>query len=155
MRRTTNNVLTPQSQPRTTAAKGKSTRTRTAPSKTQKLVTSFDETRVRALACVAAALDKKAEDILVYDLRGLCNFTDVFVLCTGGSTLQVRAIADNIVENLRAQGARSPLVDGLETKTWAVVDFGDVVVHIMSPDAREFYNLEGLWGDAPEMSATG
>jgi len=148
-------VLIPQSQTRTNAAKGKSSRTRTAPSKTPKLVTSFDETRARAMACVAAALDKKAEDLVVYDLRGICNFTDVFVLCTGGSSLQVRAIADNIVEKLREQGSRAPLVDGLETKTWAVVDFGDVVVHIMSPDAREFYNIEGLWGDAPEMSATG
>jgi len=148
-------VLTPQSQTRSSAAKGKAPRTRTAPSKTPKLVTDFEETRARALACVAAALDKKAEDILVYDLRGICNFTDVFVLCTGGSTLQVRAIADNVVEKLREQGARLPLVDGLETKTWAIVDFGDVVVHVMSPDAREFYNLEGLWGDAPEMSAAG
>lgn len=123
------------------------------PSRPNPIITDFEPTRRRALLCLDAADEKKAEEIIALNLTGLCNFTDVFVLCTGNSPLQVRAICDNVVSRMKDDGARAPIIDGLETQNWIVVDFGDIVVHIMTPEMREFYNLEGLWGDAPALTA--
>lgn len=116
---------------------------------------SAQESRERAIRCATLADDKKAEDIIVLDVGEVCSFTDGFVICTGSSPLQVRAIADAVSEGLKEAGAHSPLVDGMDSLNWVVLDFGDVVVHVMSPDAREFYNLEGLWGDAPKVPYAG
>lgn len=123
------------------------------PARPNPIITDFEPTRQRALLCLDAADEKKAEDVVALNLTGLCNFTDVFLLCTGNSPLQVRAICDHVISRMKDSGARSPIVDGLETQTWIVVDFGDIVVHIMTPEMREFYNLEGLWGDAPALTA--
>lgn len=109
------------------------------------------DTRTRALHAAQLAADKKATDIVIFDLDGICTFTDAFVLCTAGAAMQVRAIADNIVEGMEKLGSRKPIVDGLEGLTWVVLDYGDFLVHVMSEDARAFYNLEGLWGDAPTI----
>lgn len=95
--------------------------------------------------------DKKAENIVALDLHNVCSFTDAFVICTGSTRLQLRAIADGIVEGLRGMGCGKPSMDGERNATWLVLDYGDVVIHIMSPDARDYYQLENLWGDGQEI----
>jgi ribosome-associated protein len=110
---------------------------------------------------VKYAQDKKAEDIRILDMRGVANFCDYFVICTGTSDRQVKAIADGIEQGLDElgiairykQGLRGAVKQlGAETVgSWALLDMGDVVVHVFEPSAREFYSLEYLWRDAPEM----
>ena len=104
-------------------------------------------------ATLAAHLadEKKAEDIRILDVRGLCNFADAFVLCTGNNRIQLQAISGGVADGLRKQGFRYPKEDGERGANWLVLDCGDVVVHIMSPEARSFYRLEKLWGDAAEV----
>ena len=98
---------------------------------------------------VEAALDRKAEDIVVMDLAGLTDFTDVFVIASGRSEHQVRAIADAVVQRAAAEG-RNPIgIEGYTAGRWVLVDLGDVIVHAFLPDEREVYRLERLWGDAP------
>ena len=91
---------------------------------------------------------KKAQDILVMDLQGLTDTTDYFVLCTGMSDAQVRAISEAIIEGMKGKQEAPWHVEGLEERQWVLLDFVDVVVHIFLPEVREFYNLERLWGDA-------
>ena len=95
------------------------------------------------------ALDRKAENVIALDLRGVSSATDFFVLATGNSDIQVRAIAEHIVEELRKDGLRPLHVEGLDRARWVLLDFVDFVVHVFHPLAREFYQLELLWGDAP------
>ena len=95
------------------------------------------------------ALERKATDVLAMDLRGISSATDFFVLATGNSDIQVRAIAEHILEDLRKQGLRPNHVEGLERARWVLLDYIDFVVHVFHPQAREFYQLELLWGDAP------
>ena len=94
-------------------------------------------------------LEMKAEDILLMDLREIAEFTDYFVICTGTSDVQVRAIADALIERGKADGQRPLHIEGYDQRKWILVDFVDVIVHIMQPDERRFYGLERLWGDAP------
>jgi ribosome-associated protein len=95
------------------------------------------------------ALDRKAEDVVALDLRGISTATDYFVLATGHSDIQVRAIAEHVIDELKAQGDRPTHVEGLEGGRWVLIDYIDVVVHVFHPQARVFYQLEDLWGDAP------
>ncbi len=105
---------------------------------------------------VDAASDKKAEDILVLDLRGLCQFTDYFVICHGSSSRQALAIADAIEERLFEEGRRKPKhVEGRRVADWILMDFIDVVVHVFVDEKRVFYGLERLWGDAPHVDLRG
>jgi ribosome-associated protein len=93
---------------------------------------------------LTAALDRKASAVLVFNLTELTSMADYFVLSTASSDRQARAIADSIIERLG-----SPLsVEGLQTATWILMDYGDVVFHIFQEEARRFYALERLWGDA-------
>lgn len=101
---------------------------------------------------VEAASAKKAERIVVLDLRGIASFTDYFVICSGTSTRQVQAIADEIVEKLKAEGTRPLHIEGYTVAAWILIDYGDLVVHIFEQQAREFYDLERLWRDAPLVS---
>jgi len=94
-------------------------------------------------------LSKKAEGVVILDLRGLTDIAEYFVLCSGGTDLHVRAIVDAVLEGMEAEGVRPWYVEGYEDARWVVLDFVDVVVHIFQPEVREFYNLERLWGDAP------
>ena len=110
-----------------------------------------DPSRPRAVAIARAGLDKKAEDVLVLDLRGLTSYADYFVLMTADSDRQAVAIADHVEETLRAQGAAKVGVEGYESGRWILVDYGDVVAHVLSREARGFYDLEGLWADAPRV----
>jgi len=95
--------------------------------------------------------DKKAQDVVVLDLRELASFTDYFVICTGRSDRQVQAIAEHLEMELRALTFRPTAVEGLGEARWVLMDLGDVVVHIFQKEVREFYDLEGLWSDAPRL----
>ena len=96
-----------------------------------------------------SALDKKAEGVLALDLRGISSATDFFVMATGNSDIQVKAIARHVMENLANEGVRPLHVEGMDRARWVLLDFVDFVVHVFHPSAREFYQLELLWGDAP------
>ena len=98
-----------------------------------------------------AAEDIQAKDLLVLDLTDLTSFTDYFIICSGKSDTQVRAIADSITKKLKEKG-RLPLgSEGYDQGEWILIDYGDVVAHIFYQDVREFYNLEKLWADAARM----
>jgi ribosome-associated protein len=94
---------------------------------------------------VEAALDKKASEVVVLDLRELGAFTDFFLLCTGGSTPQIQAIADEIERRLLERGRPMDHREGYEAAEWVLLDYGDFVVHIFSERARLYYDLERLW----------
>ena len=113
----------------------------------------------RMLAALHAAGDKKAHDLLALDLRPVASFTDFFLIGSAQNTRQVQAIADEIVERLRAMGSRAARVEGYTSAEWVLIDFGDFVFHVFEEKARRFYELERLWRDAarvalpPELSA--
>jgi ribosome-associated protein len=92
---------------------------------------------------------KKGFNVLRIDLRKLVSFTDYFVVCSADSDTQVKAIADQVDKMLSDEGIRCWHKEGLKALSWVLLDYVDVVVHIFKKDAREFYNLEKLWGDAP------
>lgn len=94
------------------------------------------------------ALTKKAYDIVVMDLRTLTTITDYFVVCTADSDTQVKAVADAISEGMANLGDRPWHEEGYTNRSWILLDFVDVVVHVFHKDVRKFYNLERLWGDA-------
>lgn len=99
-------------------------------------------------AICKAASDKKARDIVVMDMHGLMSSTDYFVICSANTATQVRAIADNIEEKLAEQGAAFLHKEGYREGEWVLMDYGDVIAHIFIQEAREYYALERLWGDA-------
>jgi ribosome-associated protein len=106
---------------------------------------------------VRAAQDKKAQDLVVLDLRKAGGFTDYFVICTGGNVRQISAIADAVRETLKKEFDERPaLAEGVEKSEWILLDYFNFVVHIFSRDCRAFYGLERLWGNAKrhEFSAT-
>jgi ribosome-associated protein len=100
---------------------------------------------------VRAAVDKKAVDVVVLDLRNTPAFTDHFVLCSGLNQRQVKAIADAIEETLRASKVRPAHIEGYDRAEWVLMDFFTFIVHIFTPQTREFYSLERLWGDAERI----
>lgn len=107
-----------------------------------------------ALLCLELADNKKAEDLLVLDVRKLSSVTDYYVIATGSSEPHLRAIANEILDRLREDhGEHSRAMDGAITGGWMVLDFFDVIVHIMRSEARKLYDLEGLWGDAPAVKS--
>ena len=107
------------------------------------------EPRETALLCVRYALDKKAYDLLLMDVGQCTSLADFFLICTGRSDTQVQAIAQSIEENLAALGRKPRTVEGMRTGHWALMDYGDVVVHIFLESVRAFYDLERLWARAP------
>jgi ribosome-associated protein len=100
---------------------------------------------------VSAALDKKAADVVVLDLRKTPAFTDFFVLCSGQNPRQVKAIADAVEDALRGMRIRPAHIEGYERGEWILMDFFTFIVHILVPQTREFYSLERLWGDAERI----
>jgi len=101
-------------------------------------------------AIAEQAADKKASDIVVLDLRGAIGYTDLFVICTGNTDRQVKAIHDGIHQALKEQHGLLPRrVEGLAEARWVLMDYLDVVVHVFTPETREFYRLEQLWGEVP------
>ncbi len=100
---------------------------------------------------IELAIDRKGVDILLLDLRGVCNATDYFLLVNGTSDTHVRAIGDHIIDEMRKEGMRAYHIEGLRSGRWVLIDYIDFVVHVFHPAAREFYSLERLWGDAPAI----
>jgi ribosome-associated protein len=99
--------------------------------------------------CIEHLQSRKAEELAVIDLRGIADFSDYFIVCTGAADTQVRALADAVIEGLKSEGHRPWQVEGYDTRKWVLIDFVDVVVHIFQPEERQFYSLERLWDDAP------
>lgn len=104
-----------------------------------------------AAACARIALETKAEDLVVLDVRGLASFTDYFVIMSGRSTRHVQGLAEAISGELHAKRVSGKHSEGLREGLWALLDFGEVVVHIFYHENRRFYDLEGLWHDAPKI----
>jgi ribosome-associated protein len=105
-----------------------------------------------ARICASIIADKKAEDIVAIDLRGLSSFTDFFIVCSGSSEPQLKAIANELEDRLKKEHRRCPLgTDGFPLSQWIVADYGDVVVHIFHRAKRDIYRLEYLWNDAPRL----
>jgi ribosome-associated protein len=100
-------------------------------------------------SAIGAALDKKAEDVVVLDLRKAGGFTDFFVICTGNNPRQITAIADGVRETLKRDlDERPTLMEGIDRSEWILLDYFNFVVHVFSRDCRAFYGLERLWGNA-------
>ena len=100
---------------------------------------------------VRAALDKKATDVVLLDLRQTPAFTDYFLLCSGQNTRQVKAIADAVEEALRAVKVRPSHIEGYDRAEWVLMDYFTFIVHVFTPQTRAFYSLERLWGDAERI----
>jgi ribosome-associated protein len=108
------------------------------------------EETVAAVADLAA--DRKALDIVQLDLRGMIGYADYFVICSGRTDRQTRAIHDAIHEGMKARGILPRRVEGVTEARWILMDYLDVVVHVFTPDTREYYRLEQLWGEAPSLA---
>jgi len=105
-----------------------------------------------ALLCREFAENRKAENVVVLDVRKISSITDYFVIASGSSEPHLRAIVDEITDCLREDhGVRARATDGNIRASWQVMDFFDVIVHVMRQDVRNHYDLEGLWGDAPQI----
>ena len=104
-------------------------------------------------ACAVAAVDRKAGNIVVLDLRGISTFTDYFVICSATSEPQLKAISSSIREQIRERFERKPISeDGYPASQWIILDYGDVIVHLFQGEKREFYALESLWSDAKRVT---
>jgi len=103
---------------------------------------------------ITAALEKKALDVVVLDLRKASAFTDFFVICTGTNIRQVQAIADGIQMALGKSGVKPAIVEGLGRAEWVLIDYFDCIFHVFTPATREFYGLERLWGDAERVEVS-
>lgn len=101
---------------------------------------------------VAAALERKAEDVVALDVQGVSSFADTFVIATGRSDRQVRAIAEAIQQAAAAHGVKPLGIEGLAEGRWVLIDLDDVIVHVFHPEARQFYALERLWSDAEPIA---
>jgi ribosome-associated protein len=111
------------------------------------------DSEIVARVCAAAAADKKAEDIVLLDLRGVSGFTDFFLICSGTSEPQLKAISSAMREKVREVCGSRPLAeDGYPVSQWVVLDFGGVICHLFHGDKRGFYDLESLWSDAKRVA---
>jgi ribosome-associated protein len=105
-----------------------------------------------AKLCVKTALEKKAEDPLILDVRKLCSFADYFVILSGRSTRHVQGLAEAVEEELRSKRVSTGKSEGLREGNWVLLDYSDVIVHIFYADTRKFYDIEGLWHDAKRIN---
>lgn len=101
------------------------------------------------ITAVKAADDKRAEDIVVLNMKGISLVADYFIICHGNSDKQVQAIAREMKDKISENGMQIKRMEGFDEAKWVLVDLGDVVAHIFHKDERSYYNLERLWGDAP------
>jgi len=104
-----------------------------------------------AQICAKAALDMKAEELLILDVRGLTSFTEYFLIMNGTSTRHVQALAETIEARLRSKRIKSTSAEGLREGMWVLLDFDDIVVHIFYHEQRKFYDLEGLWSEGKRI----
>jgi ribosome-associated protein len=112
----------------------------------------------RALIAAEAAISKQGDDTIVLEVGDIISVTEAFVITSASNTRLVRTIADEIQQQLQtADGSKPRAIEGLDTATWVLLDYGDIVVHVFLDETREFYGLERLWADAPRMviAATG
>ena len=109
------------------------------------------DSKPKSLLCLKAALEKKALDPVLLELKGMTSFTEYFLLCSGKSDRQVQAIAQGIEEALKKKGVRPLGQEGITGGRWVLMDYEDVIVHIFLEPVRHFYDLEGLWIDAPRI----
>lgn len=110
------------------------------------------ETEQKGLIACQAAVDRKAIDLVVLDLRGISNITDLFLICSGQSFRQMEAIAECIDERLSESGIEPLSREGMKEGGWILLDYDDIVVHVFSSESRGFYNLERLWTQAPRLN---
>ena len=111
---------------------------------------SRNPVQLLARTAVDAILDKKGTEVAVMDLRGISGVADFFVVCTGGSDVQIKAVADAVQDKIRTECDEKPWhVEGYDHLQWVLLDFVDLVVHVFNHEKRSFYDLERLWGDAP------
>jgi ribosome-associated protein len=104
-----------------------------------------------ACLCARVAIDNKARDVLILDMRGITPLFDYFVIATGISRRQIHTLAEEIDAAMHAEGENRLGIEGYEAGRWVVQDYGDIVVHIFDPDTRKYYVLEELWADAPRI----
>ena len=109
------------------------------------------DSRTRVLRCTNAALEKKAKDLVILNVREISAFADYFIICSGTSDRQVRAIAAAIQENLKTADILPLGVEGEAAGQWVLMDYDDVIIHIFLAPVRTFYDLERLWSEAPRM----
>ncbi len=105
----------------------------------------------RATICAQAAMDNKAEDLVVLDVQGISSFADYFVIMSGRSSRHVQGLAEALEGAMRSKRISAAKAEGIKDGMWVLLDFGDVVVHIFYHEQRSFYDLEGLWHDAPRI----
>lgn len=110
-----------------------------------------ESSRKKSIACVNAALKKKAADIVLLEIKGVVSYADYFLICSGRSDRQVQAIAQSIETELKKQGHRALGIEGMSQGRWVLMDYGDVIVHLFQDSVRTFYDLEGLWIEAPRV----
>ena len=110
-------------------------------------LSSLDQARRIA----ALAGEKLAEDVVILDMRPVCVYTDFFVLATGRNPRQTKAIFDEVYAQLKQEGVLPRAVDGQQDAEWVIADYLDVVLHVFTPETRDFYRLEDLWGDVPAV----
>ncbi len=103
-------------------------------------------------ASVKASLEKMGEEIVVLDLRGIAFFTDFFIIMHGNSSRQNTAIYESVEKEMKKKKIKPLSIEGRERADWILMDFGSFIVHVFSKEAREYYSLEKLWGDAPKLS---
>ena len=102
--------------------------------------------------CARAALDKKAEDLNILDVHAISSFADYFVIMSGRSTRHVQGLAEAVESELRTKRMSNANTEGLQEGLWVLLDYDDVIVHIFYKETRGFYDLEGLWHDAPRVA---
>jgi ribosome-associated protein len=110
-------------------------------------LSSLDQARRIA----ALAGEKLAEDVVILDMRPVCVYTDFFVLATGRNPRQTKSIFDEVYSQLKQEGVLPRAVDGQQEAEWVIADYLDVVLHVFTPETRDFYRLEDLWGDVPAV----
>lgn len=129
---------------------------KSSPASRKPSVAKIDPEESLARLCAEGALDKKAEDVVILDMRGISSFTDFFVIASGTSEPQLKAIAGSIREKVRdATGRRPAAEDGFPASQWVIIDYGSVIVHIFHAEKRGLYGLEDLWNDARRIEVEG
>jgi ribosome-associated protein len=112
---------------------------------------AFKDSKEKSLFCAKAALEKKAFNITILELKKASSLTDYFLICSGRSDRQVQAIAESIEEKMSEKGARPLGEEGMKEGRWVLMDYDDVVIHIFYDPVRRHYDLEGLWIEAPRI----
>lgn len=120
-------------------------------SKKARLKRPIWDAKAKALSIATAARSKHAEEITIYQVGDLTSLADFFVICSAESEPQIRAIVDAVHDSLSKKGSKPFGIEGREASLWVLVDCNDVILHIFKKEAREFYNLDRLWGDAPQL----